>query len=433
MNETKSKILDSVKKYIEDQEKKTFIPGETYIPTSGATWDASDIAQSVEVLLEMWYDGKTIHDFERLLAGITKQRHVSMCNSGSSASLLAISALMSKSLGERRLKPGDEVITVAAGFPTTVNPIVQNGLVPVFIDINLPQYNALPNAVEEAISDKTKAVYFAHTLGNPFKARDIRDLCDRNELWFVSDNCDALGAENHGEPLAHWADISTYSFYPAHHVSTMEGGAVSTNNPRIKSVAESLRGWGRDCWCHPGHDNTCGKRYDWQLGELPYGFDHKYIFSEIGYNLKSTDIMAALGLNQLKRLNQFVSARNENWQFYRDELEDLKEFFILPEPAPYSKPSWFGFMATVKDSAPFSRRDVVTFLEENRIGSRMLFAGNLIRHPAYQDVKYRVSDTLVKTDKVMNNGFWIGVYQGITSQMREYVVDKLHQFCRTYK
>jgi len=371
-----------------------------------------------------------VHDFERLLATFLKQREVVMCNSGSSSNLLAVSALMSRKLGNRKLKKGDEVITVAAGFPTTVNPIIQNGLVPVFVDVQLPQYNALPHAIEEAVSEKTRAVIIAHTLGNPFKAREVRDLCDRNEMWFISDECDALGAENHGEPLSHWADISTHSFYPAHHISTMEGGAVSTSNPRLEKIIRSLGSWGKDCWCPPGKDNTCGKRYDWGLGELPYGYDHKYIFSEIGYNLKSSDLHAALGINQLKRVHQYIDARNDNWNFYRQAFEEFKEFFILPEPTAYSKPSWFGFMLTIKENAPFTRHDITTYLEQNRIGSRMLFAGNLIKQPAYQDVKYRVSETLTKTDRIMNDGFWIGVYQGITRPMQEYVVEKVRNFIK---
>lgn len=433
MSETKTEILSSVKKYISSQPGKSFIAGKTYVPASGATWSAEDIAEAVDVLLERWYGGKETHEFERLLANLVKQRHVIMCNSGSSASLLAMSALTSRELGDRRLVPGDEVITVAAGFPTTVNPIIQNGLIPVFVDIHLPQYNALPHAIEEAISDKTKAVFIAHTLGNPFKARDVRDLCDRNNLWLIADCCDALGATNHGEPLPHWADISTFSFYPAHHISTMEGGAVSTNNPRLNKIIRSFRDWGRDCWCAPGKDNTCGKRFDWQLGNLPHGFDHKYTYSEIGYNLKSSDIHAALGVNQLKRISQYVTARNDNWNFYRQELDDLKDFFVLPEPAPYSEPSWFGFMLTVKKSAPFTRLDVATYLEEHKIGSRTLFAGNLVKQPAYQDAKYRISGVLAKTDAVMDGGFWIGVYQGITTEMRQYVVEKLHDFVKEHK
>ena len=804
----KDEILRSVKKYINEKETK-FVAGETYIPSSGATWSADDVSQVVDTVLERWFGGKVSYEFERLLANFVKQRHVSLCNSGSSANLLALSALTSKELGERRLRPGDEVITVAAGFPTTVNPIVQNGLIPVFIDINLPQYNALPHVIEEAITEKTKAIFIAHTLGNPFKARDVRDLCDRNELWYVADCCDALAAENHGQPLSVWADVSTFSFYPAHHISTMEGGAVATDNPRLNKIIRSFRDWGKscfpsgvkvnvgekikniedvergdyvlthegkmsvvsdltgktytgemltikagnakkirvtenhpffilrdnkyqwvesqdltngdylleslpqeenhapdefyfeyetqyqkkseliknspelmrligywlaegnlasgkkggrmykkgnnylfhrvdfsfhkdeieyindvseimkmvfgssgtvkrvgkngafisfksrkgyeffnkffgqksylksmpnyfvnlkaellselikgywrgdgssskqgysfgttseilfhqlrrillrfgiygsysernvnqhvssivngkeikakrtmynlyfygqsavymgvllgenayvkkpntslqksffvdsryiaypvetverkyvkketvynievedfhsyhaeffavhNCWCPPGKDDTCGKRYNWQLGNLPEGFDHKYIFSEVGYNLKSSDLHAALGINQVKRINQYIDARRDNWNFYRQAFQEWEEFFILPEPNPFSKPSWFGFMLTVRDKSPFSRRELVSFLEENRIGSRMLFAGNLAKQPAYQDVNYRISGTLHKTDRVMNNGFWIGVYQGITPPMREYVAGKMKEF-----
>ncbi len=426
----KDEILVEIKKYISEQNKKPFIPGETYIPSSGATWSADDIAEVVDVLVEKWFGGGKTHDFERLLAAFLKQRHVIMCNSGSSANLLALSALTSRELGDRRLVPGDEVITVAAGFPTTVNPIIQNGLIPVFVDIQPPQYNALPHVIEEAVSEKTKAVFIAHTLGNPLKARDIRDLCDRNNLWFISDSCDALGAENHGEPICHWADLSTYSFYPAHHISTMEGGAVSTNNPRLNKIVRSFRSWGKDCWCTPGKDNTCGKRYGWQLGELPYGFDHKYIFSEIGYNLKSSDLHAALGINQVKRIHKYIDTRNDNWNFYREAFEEFKKFFLLPEPTAHSKPSWFGFMLTIKENAPFSRRELVTFLEKNKIGSRMLFAGNLTKQPAYIGIKYRINEPLVKTDRVMNDGFWIGVYQGVTRPMQEYVVERFREFLK---
>lgn len=360
-----------------------------------------------------------------------KQRHVTLCNSGSSANLLALSALMSKQLKGRELKKGDEVITVAAGFPTTVNPIVQNGLVPVFVDINLPTYNALPHAIEEAISEKTRAIMIAHTLGNPYKAREVRDLADRNELWVISDCCDGLGATHYDQPLPFWADISTFSFYPAHHISMGEGGAVATNSPLLNKIIRSFRDWGRDCWCDTGKDNTCGKRFGWQLGDLPFGFDHKYIYSEIGYNLKATDLQAALGFSQLKKLPRFIEARNDNWNFYRESFEPLKEFFTLPEPTTHSVPSWFGFMLTIKDNAPFSRRDLVTYLEENKIGTRMLFAGNLTKQPAYKDVKYRISGTLTKADRVMDNGFWLVVFPGITNPMREYVVEKTMEFVRS--
>jgi CDP-6-deoxy-D-xylo-4-hexulose-3-dehydrase len=426
-------ILNAVREYIIGEEPRQFIPGETYITTSGASWNDADVAEAVSVLLGRWFGGKMTHEFERLLASFVKQRFAAMCNSGSSANLLAVSALTSKEFGERRLKPGDEVIVAAAGFPTTVNPIIQNGLIPVFVDIQLPQYNVLPHLVEEAISEKTKAVFLAHTLGNPYKARDMRDLCDRNELWHISDMCDALGAYNRGEPVAFWADISTCSFYPAHHISTMEGGAVITNNPRVNKVVRSFRDWGRDCWCDPGRDNTCGKRYDWQLGDLPAGYDHKYIYSEIGYNLKSSDIHAALGVNQIKRIGQIIEARQTNWEFYRNAFEEFSEYFILPEPAPYSKPSWFGFMLTLRDNVPFTRRELVTYLEEHKVGTRMLFAGNILRHPAYRDIPHRVSGVLVKSDKVMRDGFWIGVHPGITRTMQEYVVEVFRDFIKSVK
>lgn len=428
------KVIQQVRNYIDYQPVKKFIPGETYIQSSGASWTSDDVSLLVESALTRWYgEGKYAHEFERHLASATKQRHVTLCNSGSSASLLAVSSLMSKQLKGRELKPGDEVITVAAGFPTTVNPIIQNGLVPVFIDIHLPQYNALPNAIEEAVSSKTRAIYFAHTLGNPFRAREIRDLADRNELWLIGDCCDALGATHYNEPLPHWADISTFSFYPAHQISTGEGGAVSTNSPLLKKVIDSFCSWGKGCWCKPGVDNTCGKRYGWEAGELPFGFDHKYIFTEVGYNLKMTELQASLGINQVKRLPQFVQARKENWEFYREAFTDLEEYFVLPEANQNSNPSWFGFMLTIKDGVPFDRRQLVTFLEENKIGSRMLFAGNLVRQPAYQGVKYRVSDTLKTSDRVMDKGFWLGVYPGITASMREYVAEKMFEFIKRYK
>lgn len=430
------KILNLVRKYIELQ-KEIFVPGQTYIRTSGACWDSDDVANLVETALvgyDRYYtDGKVSYEFERFLATIVKQRHVSLCNSGSSANLLAISTLMSKQLKGRQLKSGDEVITVACGFPTTVNPIVQNGLIPVFVDIHAPQYNALPNAIEEAISDKTKAIFIAHTLGNPYKAREIREIADRNGLWVIADVCDSLGATHHEQPLPYWADISTFSFYPAHQISLGEGGAVSTDSPLLNKIIRSFRDWGRSCFCPTGKDNTCGKRFGWQLGALPLGFDHKYIYSEIGYNLKATDLQAALGINQLKRLSSLVSARRDNWNFYRESFEDLKEFFILPEPTAYSNPSWFGFMIMVKENAPFSRRDIVTYLEENRIGTRMLFAGNLTKQPAYMGVKYRISDALTVTDRVTNHGFWIGVFPGITKPMQEYVVQKIFEFVKRHK
>lgn len=436
----KTKILDLTRKYVDEQggfdafHSNEFVDGQTYVRTSGSTWNADDVVALVDVALDRWYtDGKCAHEFERLLATTIKQRHVSLVNSGSSANLLAVSALMSKHLKGREMKPGDEVITVACGFPTTVNPIIQNGLVPVFVDTHLPHYNALPNAIEEAITEKTKAIFMAHTLGNPYKAKEIRDIADRNELWVISDCCDALGAEHHGQPLPYWADISTFSFYPAHHISLAEGGAVSTDSPLLNKIIRSYRDWGRDCWCEPGKDNTCGKRFNYQLGQLPAGFDHKYTYSHVGYNLKATDLQAALGVNQIKRLSKNVEARRDNWNFYREIFGDLSNFLILPEATPHSNPSWFGFMIAVKKDAPFTRRELVTFLEDHKVGTRMLFAGNLTKQPAYEGVKYKVSGVLKCTDDVMERGFWIGVFSGITKPMREYVADIMFEFMKKYK
>lgn len=428
----KEKILEHIKTYIENEPVETFLPGETYIRTSGASWDAADVVSLVDVALKRWYtDAGTAYEFERYLANVIKQRHVILCNSGSSANLLAMSALTSKRLKDKAMKHGDEVITTACGFPTTVNPIIQCGMIPVFVDTNLPSYNALPHAISEAISDRTKAIFIAHTLGNPFKAEAIRDLADQNNLWLISDNCDALGAEYKNQPLPHWADMSTFSFYPAHHISMGEGGAVSTNDPMLNKIIRSFRDWGRDCWCMTGKDNTCGKRFDWQLGNLPQGFDHKYIYSEIGYNLKATDLQAALGISQVKKLPQFVDTRRRNWEFYREYLNEHKKYLILPEPTTHSNPSWFGFTITVKENAPFTRNELRGFLEQNKIGTRMLFAGNLTKHPAYEDVKYRVSGTLHKTDVVMNQSFWIGVAPIITRPMQEYVVGKIGEFIKS--
>lgn len=431
---TKEDILRLVGEYIQEKDAENkFVAGETYVPSSGATWNYKDIVKVVDTLLNRWYGGVSTYEFERLLAATTKQRLVSICNSGSSANLLAISALMSKEVGKRGLKVGDEVITPACGFPTTLNPIIQNGLVPVFVDVSIPSYNAIPHEVEEAISPKTKAVFMAHALGNPYKAKEIRDLCDRNDLWHISDCCDALGSEYDNVPTPYWADMSTYSFYPAHQLSTVEGGAISTDNPRLNKIIRSFRDWGKDCHCLPGQDDACGKRYCWKLGDLPEGYDHKYIFSEIGYNLKSSDLHAALGINQVMRIGSFLQARQDNWQFYREAFEELREFFVLPEPTPKSKPSWFGFMLTVRDKSPFTRNEIVRYLEENKIGTRMMFGGNLTKQPAYKNARYRVSGVLTKSDRIMNNGFWLGVYQGITPPMREYVLQKIIDFIKAKK
>ena len=340
--------------------------------------------------------------------------------------MVSLSTLTSPKLGDRRLKPGDEVITVAAGFPTTVNPIIQNGLVPVFVDVEIPTYNIDVSQLESARSERTRAVMVAHALGNPFDAGAVAGFARRHGLWLVEDCCDALGASFDGKPVGTFGDLATFSFYPAHHITMGEGGCIVTNDPKLATLAASFRDWGRDCWCEPGRDNTCGKRFDWQLGELPCGYDHKYTFSHIGYNLKATDMQAAVGLAQLAKLAAFVDARRKNFRLLYDGLRDIEEHFVLPEATPRSNPSWFGFPLAVRPEAPYSRNNVVKYLEQHKIGTRLLFGGNLTRQPAYRDVPYRIAGSLTNTDFVMNQVFWIGVYPGISEAMVDYVVDCFH-------
>jgi CDP-6-deoxy-D-xylo-4-hexulose-3-dehydrase len=356
-----------------------------------------------------------------------------LCNSGSSANLLAISALTSPALGEDRLVAGDEVVTVAAGFPTTVNPIIHNGLSPVFVDIGLGTYEADPTAVADAIGPRTRAIVLAHTLGNPFDLDAIGALAKAHDLWLIEDNCDALGATYRGQTTGTFGDLATLSFYPAHHITMGEGGAVLTSQPKLKTVVESCSDWGRDCWCAPGKADTCGKRFDWQLGELPAGYDHKYIYSHIGYNLKATDMQAAVGVSQLAKLPRFIEARRRNWTRLRAGLVDASEFLLLPEATPHSEPSWFGFAVTVREDAPFTRRALIQHLEERRIGTRLLFGGNLLRQPAYRDIRHRVVGELVNTDVVMNQTFWCGVYPGITDVMVDYVAESIREFVSKWR
>jgi CDP-4-dehydro-6-deoxyglucose reductase, E1 len=408
-----------------------FIPGQTPVPVSGRVFDSVDLSHLVDSSLDFWlttgrYADQFEHDFSRLL-GV---RHAILCNSGSSANLLAISALTSSRLKERQLNPGDEVITVAAGFPTTVNPIVQNGLVPVFLDIEADTGNVDVRYLEEAISSRTRAVILAHTLGNPFNVEAVLDVTRRHNLWLIEDNCDALGSTFNGHLTGGFGDVGTASFYPAHHITMGEGGCVLTNSPILKVLLESFRDWGRDCWCAPGTDNTCGKRFDWQLGSLPYGYDHKYTYSHIGYNLKVTDMQAAIGVAQLKKLPRFIEARKRNWQILYDGLKPLDEFFILPRGTVGSDPSWFGFLLTVRPGAPFSRNDLIDHLDENRIGTRLLFGGNITRQPAYAQVSYRVVGDLVNTDLVMKQALWLGVYPGLNLQMLDFVIEAISEFCR---
>ncbi len=408
--------------------ERPFVPGESPIPVAGRVLDAADLCSLVDSSLDMWLTtGRFAAEFGSALARYFGVRNATLVNSGSSANLLAVTALTSPKLGDRRLRPGDEVITVAAGFPTTVNPIIQNGLVPVFADVQTPTYNIDATQLEEARSDRTRAVAIAHTLGNPFDVDAVTAFVQRHGLWLVEDCCDAAGAAYRGQKVGTFGDLSTASFYPAHHITTGEGGAVLSDKPLLRTLVESFRDWGRDCWCEPGKDNTCGKRFDWELGGLPCGYDHKYTYSHIGYNLKMTDMQAAVGVTQLKKLPGFIEKRRANFRALRDGLEGMQEFFVLPEATPHSEPSWFGFPIAVRPGAPFSRKDVVGYLEARKIGTRLLFGGNLARQPAYAAVPHRTVGPLTQTDFVMNNVFWVGVYPGITPAMLDYLLASFRQ------
>jgi CDP-6-deoxy-D-xylo-4-hexulose-3-dehydrase len=433
-DEIKQQILNLVLAYHEEAfASDEFVPGETAVPVSGKVFDGREMVNLVDSSLEFWLTtGRYADQFERELARYVGVRHASLCNSGSSANLLALSSLTSPSLGERQLKPGDEVITVAAGFPTTVNPIIQNQLTPVFLDIDLRTHNIAVEHLEEAISPRTKVIMAAHTLGNPFDLDTVVEVANRHNLWFIEDNCDALGSKYNGRFTGTFGHLSTVSFYPAHHITMGEGGVVLTNRPQLKKLVESFRDWGRDCWCAPGKDNTCGQRFEWQLGDLPYGYDHKYIYSHVGYNLKMTDMQAAVGLAQLKKLDGFIAARKHNWQQLHDGLKPFEEFLLLPEPTPNSDPSWFGFLLTVRPAAPFSRNELIGYLEEHKVATRLLFGGNLIRQPAYQHVPHRIVGDLTNTDIVMNQTFWIGVFPGLTPEMIDYVIATFGEFLRPY-
>ena len=401
-----------------------FIPGDTPVPVAGRVFDASEIQHLVDSSLDFWLTtGRFAERFERDFARFFGRRFSVLVNSGSSANLLVLSALTSPKLGERQLVPGDEIITVAAGFPTTVNPIIQCGLVPVFVDIDVPTYNIDVRELESARSDQTRGVMLAHTLGNPFDLSAVKAFAERHSLWLIEDCCDAVGSTYDGKLVGTFGDLATTSFYPAHHITMGEGGAVVGDVPLLKTLVESFREWGRDCWCDPGKANTCGKRFDWCLGELPHGYDHKYIYSHIGYNLKATDMQAAVGVAQLKKLPAFIEARKRNFATLKSGLANLEEFFVLPEATPNSDPSWFGFPLLVRPNAPFSRAEVIAFLEEKKIASRALFGGNLTRQPAYKDVRYRTIGDLPNSDLVMNQLFWIGVYPGLTAQMLDYVIE----------
>jgi CDP-4-dehydro-6-deoxyglucose reductase, E1 len=428
-DELKQRIFDLVTEYHDLAfAPRPFIPGETPVPVSGKVLDSADLRSLIEASLDFWLTtGRFAAQFEKAFARFCGVRGATLVNSGSSADLLALTALTSPRLAEQRLRPGDEVITVAAGFPTTVNPIVQNGLIPVFVDVQIPTYNIDVSRLEEAYSEKTRAVMIAHTLGNPFDLDAVTAFTLKHKLWLIEDCCDALGSTYKGRKVGTFGDLATVSFYPAHHITMGEGGCVLTAKPLLKTLVESFRDWGRDCWCEPGKENTCGKRFDWQLGELPCGYDHKYTYSHIGYNLKMTDMQAAIGVSQLDKLPGFIEARRRNFDALREGLRAVEEFFILPEATPGSEPGWFGFPLAVRPGAPFSRNDVIAYLEERKVHTRLLFGGNLIRQPAYQDVPYRVAGTLANADFVMENVFWTGVFPGITPAMLDYVIDVFRQ------
>jgi len=426
----REEVLRACKAYFENRPQPAFNPGETYIPAAGKVLDADDLVHLVDASLDMWLTaGRYAVDFEAQLANRFGGGHARLTVSGSAANLLAFSALTSPKLETRRILPGSEVLTVAAGFPTTVAPIVQNGCVPVFVDIDLETYNVNVEQLAAAVTSRTRAIMLAHTLGNPFNLPCVASLAKEYDLYLIEDCCDAFGATYDGRSVGTWGDFATLSFYPAHHITMGEGGAVIMQTNSNARILESFRDWGRDCRCAPGQDNTCGKRFSWQLGDLPFGYDHKYIYTHLGYNLKVTDMQAAVGLSQLAKLDTFVAKRRENFSALTQAFlaEGLDEHFILPKATLRSDPSWFGYMLTIRDGSPIKRRDAVAFLEERKIGSRQLFAGNLTRQPAFVGVEYRVAVPLTNADKVMNDSFWIGLWPGITPQHRGYMVDTFKQ------
>jgi CDP-6-deoxy-D-xylo-4-hexulose-3-dehydrase len=408
---------------------KSFTPGTTIIPPSGKVLGAKELQNMVEASLDGWLTTGRFNDaFEARLAAFLGVKYLSTVSSGSSANLIAFSALTSPRLGDRAIKPGDEVIGVAAGFPTTVNPVLQFGAVPVFVDVEIPTYNIAHACIEAAISAKTKAIMLAHTLGNPYNLAVVSALCRKYGLWLIEDCCDALGSTYDGKLVGSFGDIGTLSFYPAHHITMGEGGAVFTNNQELKLIIDSIRDWGRDCYCAPGKENTCGKRFSWKLGDLPEGYDHKYIYSHLGYNLKITDMQAACALAQLDRVDDFIAARRRNFQFLKERLAACAEFLILPQATPNSDPSWFGFPMTIRPEAGAMRVDLLRYLDQNKVGTRLLFAGNLTRQPYMIGRPYRVAGDLQNTDIVMNDTFWVGVYPGLDAPRLEYVAEKIEQF-----
>lgn len=410
-----------------------FVPGETAVPASGKVFDERELQAGVEAVLDGWWtDGHFTKEFERRFRELMNRKSCSIVNSGSSANLVAFAALTSRKLGERRLQPGDEVITVAAGFPTTIAPIIQHGCVPVFVDIDPDTHNTRLDLIEAAFGPKTRAVMIAHTLGNAFPVKEIAAWCRERNLWFIEDTCDAVGGTYDGEPLGSFGDLATCSFYPAHHLTMGEGGAVLSNDALLTKIVRSFRDWGRDCWCGTGCDNTCGIRYGWKLGELPKGYDHKYVYSEIGYNLKATDIQAAIGLAQLDKLSSFHKARRKNHAFLLERLQVVSDVLRLPVATKGSDPSWFGFLMSVRESAPFSREELTQYLNDRKIGTRLLFAGNILKQPCFTgaNIPHRVVGSLDHTDDAMCRAFWIGCYPGLDEERLRYASDVIIEFCR---
>ncbi|WP_343089263.1 lipopolysaccharide biosynthesis protein RfbH [Methanocalculus natronophilus] len=428
-SEDRTEIFTKVKELFLQKKTDPFIPGETYIQYAGRIYDEREIISLVDASLDFWLThGRYTEQFEKELAAFLGAKHCLLTNSGSSANLLAVSALTSPKLGEKRLRTGDEVITTACGFPTTLNPILQNNLIPVFLDVENETYNIQADQIEGALSKKTKAIVIPHTLGNPADLGRIMEIVQDHDLWFVEDNCDALGSRYQGKYTGTFGHISTCSFYPAHHITMGEGGAVLTSDPLLNRILGSFRDWGRDCWCGPGCDNSCKKRFDWKMGDLPYGYDHKYIYSHIGYNLKVTEMQAAIGVEQLKKLPGFIQKRKENFATLHHGLKEYEDELVLPSATEQSDPSWFGFPIMVYDDASFTRGDIVTYLEKHKIATRMLFGGNLLKQPAYLGIPHRVASSLENTDRVMNNLFWIGVYPGIDEEQNAYILNSFNQF-----
>jgi len=429
LDKLEDKIVKLVGQYSEIKHKQIdFIPEISSIPVNGRVFDKLEVQELVKASLDFWLtDGDYSEKFSKKMSNFLGMKHVRIVNSGSSANLVALSSLTSVKI-KNNLNDGDEIITSAVGFPTTVNPIFQNNLIPVFVDSNLGTYNPTADMIIEAYTEKTRGIFLAHTLGNPLEIEKLVDFCNDKNLWLIEDNCDALGSKYNNKYTGTFGDISTLSFYPAHHITMGEGGAVITDSNKLKLSIDSFRDWGRDCWCKSGHDDTCGKRYDWQLGELPYGYDHKFTYSNIGYNLKATDLQASIGFVQMDKLEKFISARQKNWNRINRYINTKLDYFIPHQATENSEPSWFGYAITVKENNKFSRDELVMYLNENRIATRLMFGGNLIRQPAYKNKKYVVHETLNNADIVMNSSFWIGVYPGLNDEMIEYVIGKIDKF-----